>query len=99
MIRLFVGFGDFPVPAGGLESNGGVYTCIGRWGGDIPDIDWLMNGQAQAIDLQLSGLDLEEARSFLYERDLVIGAPAGMGWAVLDERFRLVAPIHWSRRG
>jgi hypothetical protein len=99
VIRLFAGFGNFPVPAGGLETEGGVYDRIGRWGGNLPDIDWLMNGQAQAIDLQLSGLDLEEARSFLYERDLVIGAPAGLGWAVLDERLKLAGPIHWSRRG
>lgn len=98
-IRLFAGFGDFPVPAGGLETDGGVYTSIGRWGGDLPEFDWLMNGQVQAIDLQLSGVDIETARAFLYERSIVIGAPAGFGWGVLDERFKLAGPVHWTRRG
>lgn len=99
VIRLYAGFGDFPVPAGGLETEGGVYTCVGRWGGDLPDFDWLRNGQVQALDVQLSGVDVETARSYLYERSTVIGAPAGFGWAVLDERFRLAGPIHWTRRG
>lgn len=98
-IRLYAGFGDFPVPPGGMETEGGVYTCVGRWGGDLPDFDWLMNGQVQALDLQLSGVDVETARSYLYERDTIIGAPAAFGWAVLDERFKLAGPVHWPRWG
>lgn len=99
VIRLYAGFGDFAVPSGGLETEGGVYTCVGRWGGDLPEFDWLMNGQVQAIDLQLSGLDKETATAYLTERELIRGAPAGMGWGVLDERFKLAGTVHWVRRG
>lgn len=99
VMRLYAGFGDFPVPAGGLETEGGTYTCVGRWGGDLPEFDWLMNGQVQAIDLQLSGVDIETARTFLRERSTVIGVPAGFGWGVLDERFKLSGPVRWTRRG
>ena len=99
VIRLFAGFGDFPIPEGGMETEDSVYTCVGRWGGELPAIDWLMNGQAQALELQLPGVDVETARSYLYERELIIGAPAGFGWGVLDERLKLAGPIHWSLRG
>lgn len=97
-IRLFAGFGDFPVPAGGLEADDAVYTCVGRWGGALPDFDWLQNGQVQRIDLRLAA-DLETALIYLRERNTVIGARAAFGYGVLDERFKLAGPVHWRRRG
>lgn len=98
-LRLFAGAGDFHVQADAVETDGGVYISAGSWGGGLPDVDHLMNGQAQGLTLSLSGVDIDTIRTFVLERSEVVGAPAAFGWGVLDERYRLAGPIRWPLRG
>lgn len=98
-LRLFAGAGDYPVEVDGVETEGGTYVSAGRWGGDLPEIDHLINGQAQGLTLSLSGVDAATVRTFIRERSEVVGAPAAFGWGVLDDRFRAAGPIRWPLRG
>lgn len=98
-IRLFAGAGDFPVGVDAVETEGGIYTGAGVFAEGAPEIDHLMNGEVQAIQLAVSGVDIETVQLYLLDRHEVVGAPAALGWAVLDERFRLAGPIRWPARG
>ena len=98
-LRLFAGAGDFPVAADSVETEGGDYISAGGWAGGLPDVDHLMNGQAQGLTLSLSGIDVATVRTFVKERAEVVGAPAAFGWGVLDDRFRLAGVIRWPLRG
>lgn len=98
-IRLYAGAGDFPLDADAVETEGGIYESAGRWAGGLPDVDHLINGQAQGLTLQLSGVDVETARTYIRERSEIVGAPGAFGWAVLDERYRMAGPVRWSLRG
>lgn len=98
-LRLFAGGGDFDLPADAVETEGGRYLSAGIFGGGLPDIDHLVNGQVQGLTLSLSGVDVDVVRGYIKDRAEVIGAPAALGWAVLDHRFRLVGPVRWPARG
>lgn len=98
-LRLYAGANDFPLDADAVETDGGLYEAAGRWGGALPEVDQLMDGQAQGLTLSLSAVDLTTARLFLQDRHEVVGAPAAFGWAVLDERYRLGGAVRWPLRG
>lgn len=99
VIRLFAGAGDYPVQPDAVETEGGIYLSAGTLGGGLPDVDHLINAQAQGINLTLSGANIETVRAYLRERSTIIGAPAAFGWGVLDERYRPAGPIRWPVRG
>lgn len=98
-VRMFAGAGDFDLPVDGVETEGGRYQSAGVFAGGLPDIDHLVNGQVQGLRLSLSGVDVEVVRGYVAERSEVIGAPAALGWGVLDHRYRLVGPVRWPARG
>ncbi|WP_438853139.1 hypothetical protein [Brevundimonas nasdae] len=99
IIRLYAGAGDFPMAPNVLDPSGATYSCVGRWGEGMPDVDHLINGEAQALSLTLSGVDRETAKNYLLDRSLVVGAPASLGWCVLDDRYRPAGPVRWPVRG
>lgn len=98
-VRLFAGAGDFAVAADAVETEGGVYLSAGVFSDGMPDIDTLMNGEVQAIQLGLSGVDTATVQRYLLDRTEVVGAPAALGWAFLDHRYRLAGPVRWPARG
>lgn len=99
VVRLFAGAGDFPVGVDAIETEGGVYQSAGSWGDSLPDVDHLVNGQAQLVTFLLSGVSKETIRAYREDRREIVGAPAAFGWAVLDERYRPAGPIRWPLRG
>lgn len=98
-LRLFAGAGDYPIAADSVETEDAIYLSAGGWAGGLPDIDHLINGQAQGLTLSLSGIDVATVRTFVRERGEVVGAPAAFGWGVLDERYRPAGPVRWPLRG
>lgn len=98
-VRLFAGAGDFKLPPDPVETEGGVFESAGVFAGGLPDIDHLINGQIQGLRLSRSGVDAEVVRNYMATRSEVIGAPAALGWAVLDHRFKLAGPVRWPARG
>jgi len=99
VLRLTATAGDYPVPADGVETTGGIYLAAGSFGPGLPDIDMAMNGAAQGLTLQLSGVSTETIQSYILDRDQIVGSSAAMGWAILDERYRPAGPIRWPLRG
>lgn len=59
----------------------------------IPDLELLINGIADRIDLQLSGVTPEFLAQIDDEAPPVTGAEAHIGIAPLDERWQPLAPI------
>lgn len=99
-VRLWAGAGDFPLTAAQAGEDGaGTYESAGRWAGPLPDIDFLLDGQAQGLVLSLAAVELEAARLYMQDRRKIVDAPAAFGWGVLDERFALAGPVRWPLRG
>lgn len=98
-IRLTAGVNDRPIEADAVETEGGTYTCVGGFGPGLPDVDMAMNGQAQGLTLELGSVEVETVQAYLLDRAEVIGAPAALGWAILDDRFRPAGPVRWALRG
>lgn len=99
VIRLTCTAGDKPIPADGVDVEGGLYLSAGSFGPNLADIDMAMNGQAQGLTLEMAGVDTATVQSYLLDRDTVVGAPAAYGWAILDDRYRLAGPVRWPLRG
>jgi hypothetical protein len=99
VLRLAATAGSRALPADGVETTGGTYLGCGAFTAGLPDIDLAMNGQAQGLTLQLSGVDPETIQQYLLDRDAVIGAQAAFGWAVLDERYRPLGEVRWPMKG
>lgn len=97
--RLFSGAGDYPIPVDEVETEGGIYTSVGQWGGGLPEVDHLINAQAQGVVLNWPGVNPEVLRIFVSERQEVVGARAAFGWGILDERYRSAGSIRWCLRG
>lgn len=99
VLRLAATANSRALPADGVETTGGIYQGCGAFSAGLPDIDLAMNGQAQGLTLQLSGVDPEVIQQYLLDRDAVIGAPAAFGWGVLDSRYRPVGGVRWPLQG
>lgn len=98
-IRLTAGVNDRPIEADTVETEGGVFTSVGGFGPGLPDVDMAINGQAQGITLELGTVDPATVQAYLLDRAEVIGAPAALGWALLDESYRPAGPVRWPLRG
>ena len=99
VLRLTATASDYPVPVDGVETTGGVYLSAGSFGPGLPDIDMAMNGQSQGLTLQLSGVDTQTVQAYILDRDQIVGAPAALGWGILNDRYRPAGPIRWPLRG
>lgn len=100
ILRLAATANSRELPADGVEVEGGIYEGCGAFAqSSLPDIDLAMNGQAQGVNLALGGVERDVIQLYLLDRTAVIGAPAALGWAVLDERYRAVGPVRWPLRG
>lgn len=98
-VKLWAGAGDFSLTVAEAGEGAGVYLSAGQWGGGLPDVDHLMNGQAQGLTLSLSAVNLETVKAYIADRRQIVDAPAAFGWAVLDHRHRLAGPVRWVLRG
>jgi hypothetical protein len=99
-VRLWSGAGDWALADIDVSGDGaGIYIGAGGWGGGLPDIDMLMDGQAQGLTLSLAATDLTMVKAFLADRRLIVGAPAAFGWGILDSRYKLAGPVRWPLRG
>lgn len=99
VVRFTAGVNDVPLAADGIETEGGLYLAAGGFGEGLPDIDMAMNGQAHGLTLEMSGVDRETVQAYMLDRDEVVGAPAALGWGILDDGYRPAGPVRWPLRG
>lgn len=98
-LRLTAGVNDVPMAANAVDTDGGVYTCMGGFGPGLPDVDMAINGQAQGVTFELPGADAETVRLYVRDRDEVVGARAAFGWQILDEAYHPAGPVRWPLVG
>lgn len=93
-VRLWGGVGDCDPGINGLDAEGGVYSGLGELG-DIPTFNALLNGKAQRININLSGVDQTVFRLADEEADLVPDAFTTMGLGSFDEHWQVADPVDW----
>jgi len=100
-IRLWSGFGDFPMPEDAVETtDGAIYKGLSELP-NLPAIDALVNGRASRLDFTLSAPDPDGSLRDAADSDAVavrfkavrLGLwPLGADWAP-------VGPMRWIWRG
>lgn len=95
---FWTGHGDLLLPADSVLGE----PEIALGGADllnIPDVEQLINGVAQRIDVQLSGVSEETIRFAQEEAPQVSGAPVYIGRIQFDEQWQQAAPVEWEWQG
>lgn len=92
---IWSGFGDLPLPADAIIPA----PAIALGAGDlvnIPDFQQLMNGTAERLDFQLSGVSEETVRLALEDAPSVRGARVDIGRIDFGEDWQPLGPIEWE---
>lgn len=96
--RLWSGTGDLYVPADGIEtSDAARYLGGGAILGGIDEIDQLINGTADRLELSVSGVSLETVRIATDEAPDVKGAALDIGCVEFDALWQL-SGVTWVAR-
>jgi hypothetical protein len=96
VIRLWLGFGDIAPGINVLDPSGATYHGFGELR-DVPAFKQLLNGAAERVEFTLSGVsgDLLALASG-DDADAVKGKAAVLGFALMNPRWALIGPVHWS---
>lgn len=94
--RVWSGVGDLVVPAGGPEAGSATYSGAGELVG-VPDYQQLINGLAERIDIELSGVTAETQRLALEDKDSVEGAQVDIGRVEFNDDWS-VKLVEWEAR-
>lgn len=97
-IRVWAGIGRFPVPADSVDLEGGEYLGLGRMIG-APALNQLINGLAERVEFNLSGVSAEVVRLADSEAEGVRSKDAAVGIAFLDTEFRAASGVRWFWHG
>lgn len=66
---------------------------------NLPDVEQLINGVAQRVEIQLSGVSAETMRFAQEEAAQVPGAPVYIGRIQFDEAWQQAEPVEWEWSG
>ena len=96
-VRAWSGARRFNIEADAIDTSGVGYLPMGLLQGGVPAIQALMNGQAERIDLTVSGfdptlMDLADAHS----ADIIY-CTAHIGCMALDSSLQPATPMVWYR--
>lgn len=92
------GFGDLLLPADLVLPE----PTLVLGGGDLvnlPDLEQLINGTAQRVEVTLSGVAQRSATLAAEEAEQVSGAPAFIGRIQFDEAWQQQGPVVWEWAG
>jgi hypothetical protein len=95
---FWTGHGDLLLPADDILTE----DTIALGGGDLinlPDLEQLINGTAQRIEVTLSGVSQRTAVIAAEEAPQVSGAPAYIGRIQFDEDWQPAGPVVWEWSG
>jgi len=103
-LRLWMGANDCPAGIDGIDEAGAVYLGAGRLLG-IPEIDLMVNGQADQITLGISGVDPVHVAALSAGAPDIRGASVIIGFSPIDDNWQPVGSIipiwrgrasHWT---
>lgn len=99
-LRLCVGVNDVPIGISSKDADGTVYRGAGALVA-IPQLEILINGLADSVDIGLSGVRSEHLALISEGAPPILGAELSIGLASLDENYQPTSTIQevWSGYG
>jgi hypothetical protein len=97
-LKLWTGHGSLETPADVYDPAGAIWLGAGHIL-SVPSLKVLINGVADRVDAQVSGVDAETLRLALEDRDEVRDAQALIGRVSFDASWQVDGPIVWEWRG
>jgi len=91
-LRLTFGFSDIPIGIESVDSDGSIYRAAGQLQ-ELPELEVLFNGMAEEVSFTLSGLREDHANLIVASAPPVVGVPAHLGFAPLNERYQPISQI------
>lgn len=95
---FWTGHGDILLPADAVLLEPSVALAGGNLL-NIPDLEQLINGTAQRIEISLSGVSQETLRFAQEESAQVSGAPVYIGRIQFDDDWQQAGPVEWEWQG
>lgn len=97
-LRAWSAFGDFALPADGIDTTGGVYRGVGELV-DAPAVSQLINGLAERIVFSLSGVDPAVLALAEEDAEALRGAPAHLALVALGADWAPLHDAYWLWEG
>lgn len=98
VLRCWMGIGEIRPGVNALDSENQVYLGIGRLT-QVPEFQAVINGQADRVDVALSGVSSETLALLMERADGVRHRACAFGYGLMDRNWSLIGPVHWTRRG
>lgn len=96
--RLWSGAGDLFIPVDDVETEAVArYLGGGELLGGLDEIEQLINGSAQRLDVSVSGVSLASAKLFQEELADLKGAAMDIGVVLFDELWQILG-VTWQAR-
>lgn len=95
--RIWSGAGDLWIPADGIETEDAIYLGGGELLDGLTDLEQLINGTADRIDINVSGVTAATVKLALEEAAEVKGATVDIGVVEFDDWWQLVG-VTWAAR-
>jgi hypothetical protein len=95
---MWTGHGDLPLAADAVLPT----ASIAAGGGDLvnlPDLEQLINGTSQPVEITMSGVSQEAVALAVEESGSVSGAEAFIGRVQFDDQWQQVGPVIWEWTG
>lgn len=90
---LWSGVGDLELPANAIDGAVTIYRGAGKLL-DVPELEQLINGTADRLDVSISGVSVEATRLALEDAPSVKGASVHIGAAYFDKHWQLIE-VEW----
>jgi hypothetical protein len=97
-VYIWSGFGDLETPADDLDTTGASWRGAGELV-SVPTLKQLINGEADRIEVKVSGVSPYTLRLALEDRASVKGAAANIGIIEFDEDWQQAGDIRWQWTG
>lgn len=95
---FWTGYGDLVLPADSVLSEPSVALGAGELV-NLPDLEQLINGIAQRVEITLSGVSEETIVLAVDEAPQVSGAPVYIGRVQFDQAWQMVGAVEWEWSG
>jgi hypothetical protein len=97
LFRMWLGIGDCEAGIDAEDGAGEIYKGMGEML-NVPAFQQLINGVAERVTFQLSGVPSRAVQLAAGEADDVKGVPLNVGLGVFDQDWQLVDQPVWLRR-
>lgn len=97
-LRLWGGVGNYAMAANNIDTLGGVYTGLGEVIG-MPTLSQLINGVADRIEFQLSGVDPKTLALVDADAETVRSAAVHVALVAFDDAYQAATQPAWVWEG